>query len=131
MTRTRNIAIAVVAVCTASSAAAEGKRADFIQGTFAKPGLCDKVAAVAAGGPKNIDTVTETFTAAGFRSWEGSCDFETITEKEKGRSYEAQMRCIEGAEQWTETDTFDIDPSGQTITVWIDGDKHEYVKCGS
>lgn len=131
MKRIGHLAIAIVSVLAASPVSAEVKRADFIQGTFAKPGLCDKVAAVAAGGPKNLDTVTETLTPDGFRSWEGNCDFETITEKEKGRSYEAKMSCIEGAAQWTETNTFDIDPSGQTMTVWIEGEKHEYVKCGS
>ncbi len=113
------------------AAAENNVRADFIAGVFAKEGLCKKVEAIEAGGPKNIDTVTETLTAEGFRSWEGNCNFETITEKEKGRSYEAKMKCIEGPEEWTETNTFDLDPSGNAITVWIEGEKHQYVKCGS
>ncbi len=54
-----------------------------------------------------------------------TCDFETITEKEKDRSYEAKMTCIEGAQEWTETNTFDLDPSGSAITVWIEGEKHQ------
>ncbi len=132
MTRKTSLAVAVLALAwMAGPASADGKRADFISGVFAKEGLCGKVEAIEAGGPKNIDTVTETLTADGFRSWEGNCDFETITEKEKDRSYEAKMRCIEGPEEWTETNTFDLDPSGSAITVWIEGEKHQYVKCGS
>lgn len=130
MMRHSFLSLAVLSVM-AAPASADSARADFIEGVFAKPGLCEKVAAVDAGGPKNVDTVTETFSADGFRSWEGSCDFVSITEKEKGRSYEAQMKCIEGPEEWTETNVFELDPSGNAMTIFIDGDKHEYVKCGS
>jgi hypothetical protein len=123
--------LAGVLALSQPSSAENDVRADFISGVFAKEGLCKKVEAIEAGGPKNIDTVTETLTPDGFRSWEGNCDFVTITEKEKGRSYEAKMQCIEGPEEWTETNTFDLDPSGSAITVWIEGEKHQYVKCGS
>jgi hypothetical protein len=35
------------------------------------------------------------------------------------------------AKEWTETNTFHLDPSGSAITLWIEGEKHQYVKCGS
>jgi hypothetical protein len=132
MTEFRMISAILLAVtCAASPANSEGVRADFIVGTFAKPGLCEKVAAIEAGGPKNVSTVTETLTAEGFRTWEGGCDFVTVTEAEKGKVYEASMRCSEGAQEWTETDKFILDPSGNAITVWVEGEKHEFVKCVS
>jgi hypothetical protein len=119
------------AVFTAAPACAEGQRASFIDGVYAMEGRCEKVAALAAGGPKNVETVPETLTSEGFRSWEGGCDFILITEKEKGRVYEAQMSCIEGPEEWTETDTFTIDSATGAITVSVEGDEHRFVKCGS
>jgi hypothetical protein len=120
-----------VAALTARAASAAGTAAGFIDGVYAREGQCEKWAAVEAGGPRNIETVTETLSAEGFRSWEGNCDFETITEKEKGKVYEAKMQCIEGPEEWTESNTFILQPSGGAITVWIEGEKHEFVKCGS
>ena len=61
--------LAGVLALSQPSAAENEVRADFISGVFAKEGLCKKVEAIEAGGPKNIDTVTETLTADGFRSW--------------------------------------------------------------
>jgi hypothetical protein len=46
-------------------------------------------------------------------------------------SYEARVKCTEGDKSWVETDVFKVDPSGNLITVWTDGEKSEYVKCGS
>ncbi len=122
------LAAAVFAVAPAS---ADGQRATFIDGVYAMEGRCEKVAALAAGGPKNVETVPETLSSEGFRSWEGGCDFISITEKEKGRVYEAQMSCVEGPEEWTQTDTFTIDAATGAITVAVDGDEHRFVKCGS
>jgi len=124
-------ALLVGALITSVGAAAEGRRADFITGIYALEGRCEKVAALAAGGPKTVQTVPETLTSEGFRSWEGGCDFVSIAEKEKGRVYEAQMTCVEGAEEWTETDTFTLDAAAGAITVSVDGDEHRFVKCGS
>jgi hypothetical protein len=127
----RTVAVLTAVLAAAGPAAAAGKRADFIDGVYAKEGLCEKVAAVEAGGPKNVETVTETLSPEGFRSWEGGCDFDAITEKEKGRTYEARMTCNEGAQEWIETNQFILDPADATITVWIEGEKHLFVKCGS
>lgn len=131
MTRMQKLALILALFCATDPAWADGKTADFIQGVFARDGRCDKVQAIAAGAPRSADTVTDTLTSAGFQAWAGNCVFEDITEKEKGRSYQARVKCTEGSKSWVEMDAFLIDPSGNLITVWTDGDKNEYVKCGS
>lgn len=131
MIRPGSLIVGLVAVAfTAGAASAASTPAGFIDGVYAREGQCEKWQAIEAGGPRNIETVTETLTSEGFRSWEGNCDFETITEKEKGKVYEAKMQCIEGAAEWTETNTFVLQPSGGAMTVWIEGEKHEFVRCG-
>jgi hypothetical protein len=131
MIRMSGLALGIIMAAVTAGSAEAATTASFIDGVYAREGLCDKWKAVEAGGPRNLDTVTETLSAEGFRSWEGNCDFDTVTEKEKGKVYEAKMKCIEGASEWTETNTFNLAPSGDAITVWIEGEKHEFVKCGS
>lgn len=132
MTRIAKFAIVAAAVgCSFGSAHAQTKTADFIQGVYARDGRCEKVQAVEAGAPKNADTVTDTLSSAGFQAWAGNCAFEDITEKEKGRSYQARVKCTEGSKTWVEMTDFLLDPSGNSITVWTDGEKSQYVKCGS
>ena len=50
-----------------------------------------------AGGPRNLNTVPETLSAKGYRSWEGGCTFTNIVERYKGRLWTVSMRCSEGA----------------------------------
>ena len=123
--------VAIAVGCSIGSALAQDKTADFIQGVYARDGRCDKVQAIEAGAPKTADTVTDTLTSAGFQAWAGNCVFEDITEKEKGRSYQARVKCTEGTKSWVEKDDFLLDPSGNLITVWTDGEKSQYVKCES
>lgn len=114
-----------------SALAAEGPRAAFIDGVYAMEGRCAVWAALEAGGQRNIDTVPETLTADGFKSWEGGCIFESLTEKEKGRLYEGRMHCSEGLDEWTETDTFAVDAAARSITVTVEGKSSRFVKCDS
>src|SRR5512135_3312578 len=97
MIRIANVAVVALALAgSIGSAHAQGKTADFIKGVFARDGLCDKVQAIEAGAPKSADTVTDTLTSAGFQAWAGNCVFDEITEKEKGLTYEARVKCTEG-----------------------------------
>lgn len=77
------------------------------QGTYATAEGCKKLAAIAAGGDENVGTVPETLTEDGFDSWEGSCAFVSVSEVEAGKTWKAQMQCVEGAEEVEETDLFE------------------------
>lgn len=111
-------------------AAAEPKtvKAGFISGTYATAEGCKKLDAIAKGGPKNVGTVPETLTAEGFDGWEGGCSFTSIKETEKGKAWVAQMACAEGAEENTETDTFELRPDG-TIKVTNEGKATIFERC--
>ena len=122
--------IAVLSVAYPTWSAAEELRADFITGTFASEGRCAMVAALDAGGPRNVETVPETLAAAGFESWEGGCTFEKIIEKAKGRVYLTTMRCHEGPEEWTETNTFTVESDGVVLLVETDGETMRFERCG-
>ena len=52
-----------------------------------------------------------------FSAWEGGCSFISIKEKVKGRRWVAKMACGDEAEEYEETDTFDLDPATGHITV--------------
>jgi hypothetical protein len=58
---------------------------------------CPLYKKLAAGGPRNLNTVPETLTAQGYRSWEGGCTFTNIVERYKGRLWTVSMRCSDGA----------------------------------
>lgn len=92
-------------------------------------GGCAKLKAIAAGGPKNVETTPETLTADGFESWEGGCSFVWIKEKQQGRRWVAEMACAEEAEESVEIDTFDLDPASGTIKVTNEGKTSAYVRC--
>ena len=112
----------------------EGLKASFISGTYVMEGRCEKLKALEAGGPKNVATVPEMLTAEGFRSWEGSCDFLSIAEIEPGKKWRAEMDCVDGGEEWKETDTFTLDPATGAITVVVEdetaGDETSvFIRC--
>lgn len=107
----------------------EGLKATFIKGTYAMQGRCEAWAAIEAGGDKNVETVPETLTEDGFSAWEGGCGFASIAEKVKGRRWVAEMACGDEAEEYKETDTFDLDPTTGHITVTVDGNKSVFVRC--
>ena len=89
--------------------------------TYATDSGCDKLKALAAGAPRNLNTVPETLSASGFDDWEGGCSFSRITEVKKGHLYKARMACGESADEWVETDTFALTDNGATVTVTVSG----------
>jgi hypothetical protein len=95
-----------------------------VKGTFVGPGTyateegCKKLAAIQAGGDKNVGTVPETLTEDGFETWEGACTFTSFTEKDKGRSWTARMACAEEALEGSEQDLFErMDDGKIKVTV--------------
>lgn len=126
----RRAGIAVLAATWPGWAAAEELRAAFIAGTYALKDRCAMVAALEAGGPRNVETVPETLTATGFDSWEGACTFEKIVDQEKGRVFLTTMRCHEGPEEWTETNTFTVESDGAALLVETDGETMRFERCG-
>lgn len=117
----------VVALLLATSFAAHADVA-VVKGTFVGPGTyateegCKKLAAIAAGGDKNVGSVPETFTEDGFEGWEGSCTFTSFTEIEKDKKWKALMHCIDGPEEGPESDIFERLPDGKLKVTVMDHD---------
>jgi hypothetical protein len=118
----------LIGVLVAAPAAA-GETASFITGTYAMEGRCAAWAAIEAGGPRNVETVPETLTADGFSSWEGGCSFVSVKEVEESRRWVATMECGEEVEEWTEEDTFNLDPASGRISVTVEGKTSVYERC--
>ncbi|MCB1515492.1 MAG: hypothetical protein KDJ18_11955 [Hyphomicrobiaceae bacterium] len=95
MTAMRTIAAAVALVLAAMPVAAKEK-AQFIDGTYATEDGCAKLAAIAAGTPRNVETVPEVLDAEGFKGWEGACEFTHVFEHDPGRVWVGLMVCSEG-----------------------------------
>lgn len=109
-----------------------------VKGTFVGPGTyattegCEKLAALAAGGDRNVDSVPWTLTEDGFLGWEGSCTFTSFTEIEKDKKWKALLHCSDGPEEGPESDIFERLPDGSlkmtimdnpTILLRCDADK--------
>jgi hypothetical protein len=108
---------AVTASAVANGEPARGK------GTFLGPGIyatkdgCKKLAALTAGGDKNVATVPETLTEDGFEGWEGSC-FHLDHRTKKGKKWRALMHCFDDPEVGPESDIFERMPDGRLkVTV--------------
>lgn len=125
----RSAPTALLVFAAIASSAAANERAPFINGTYVMEGRCEKLKAIEAGGPKNIETMPEILTADGFETWEGGCSFISIKETQKGRRWVAKMACAEAADEGTEIDTFDLDPESGKIKVTVEGKTNEYVRC--
>lgn len=106
-----------------------GEKAGFIDGTYVMNGRCEAWRAIRDGGPMNVETVPETLTADGFRTWEGGCSFSSIKEIEPGRRWLARMSCTEAAEEWVEEDTFELDATTGKITVTVEGKASQFERC--
>lgn len=122
------ILVAVVLLGAMCAPALAGKKANFINGTFATADGCKKLDALAAGAARNVGTVPETLTADGFQSWEGGCTFTSIKQKVKGRKWVARMACGEAAEEHTETDTFVRLDDGR-LKVTVEGKATIFERC--
>ncbi len=107
-----------LALVCATSALAAVKGSFIGPGTYATADGCKKLAAIEAGGDKNVETTPETLTEDGFASWEGACTFASFTEKDKGRSWTAHMACAEESDEGTESDLFEkLDDGKIKVTV--------------
>ncbi len=103
--------------------------ADFLgNGVYALPSDCAKLAQLTAGGARNIQTVPETLTRNGYKSWEGGCAITRIAPHRSLSRYTVELKCSEGAEEnvkrtevWT--------TRGDTLLVQFDGKSETYQKC--
>lgn len=125
----RRALLVSVAVMTAIVPARADLTADFLgEGVFGLKSDCAKLAKLAAGGPRNIQTVPETLTRNGYRSWEGACSITRIAPHRSLARYTVELKCSEGAEEnmkrtevWTKR--------GDTLYVQFEGKTETYVKC--
>jgi hypothetical protein len=119
----------LVASLTAAHAEVRTVQATFMgKGTYSTAEGCKKLAALLAGGDRNISTVPETLTANGFEGWEGSCTFTSFTEIQKGKRWKALMHCVDGPEEGPESDIFERLPDGK-MKVTIMGGATVFERC--
>jgi hypothetical protein len=113
------LAVSIIVSLTSAGIAHAAVKGTFVgPGTYATEEGCKKLAALAAGGDKNVGTVPETLTEDGFETWEGACTFTSFTEKDKGRSWTARMACAEEALEGSEQDLFErMDDGKIKVTV--------------
>jgi hypothetical protein len=120
--------ILMLAVLGSSPSSAEVK-APFVDGVWATEEGCRKLAELAAGTPRSVETVPETLTADGYQTWEGGCTFTSIEETERGRTWTVQTSCAEGAEEWSDTERVELDAANGRLEVTVDGKATEFVRC--
>ncbi len=125
----RPLQVSLLGLLVCTPAAAGEVKGDFIgPGVYAMQGRCEKLEALAKGGPKNVETVPETLSVNGFEGWEGACTFRSITEIEKGKKWQASMDCHEGGEEGPESDIFERLQDG-SLKVTVMGKSSIFVRC--
>src|SRR5262245_53254204 len=102
---------ALPAVLSCTAAHAGDVKATFITGTWATVEGCEKVAQLAAGSVRSVTTVPETLTQDGYETWEGGCTFSEINETEPGRKWSIKTACVDGAEEWSDEETMELEAS--------------------
>lgn len=138
------VAAVIVASAVLAWTALAGRTGDFIgPGTYATAEDCLKVAALAHGTPRNVDTVPETLTKVGFVGWEGSCTFREVTPLDQGptqttetqtskvqttKTWKAMMDCQEGASEGSQSNVFERLPDG-ALKVTVMGNDTIFVRC--
>lgn len=97
-------------------------------GEYGLPSDCAKLAKLASGGPRNIQTVPEVLTKSGYKSWEGGCTIARIAPHRSLDRYTVELKCSEGAEEnvrrtevWTRR--------GDTLLVQFEGKTETYKRC--
>ncbi len=120
--------VLMLAALASSPSAAEVK-APFVDGVWATEEGCRKLADLAAGTPRSVDTVPETLTADGYQTWEGGCTFASIEETEKGRAWTVKTSCADGPEEWSDTERLELDDANGRLKVTVDGKTTEFVRC--
>lgn len=91
---------------------------------------CEKLQALAAGGPKSINTVPWSVGPSGISYWEGGCSFSRIVERQKGKVWDVTASCTEGPDTSTEHYTFARAGDG-AFDVKLKGEKNarRYTRC--
>ena len=89
---------------------------------------CAKLAKIARGGPRNIQTSPELLSATGYQGWEGGCTIAKISARASVGRWRVDLICHEGAEDnmkrteiWTKR--------GDVLTVTHDGKSETYERC--
>jgi hypothetical protein len=119
------------AVLLSAGAEAAEVKATFLTGTWATEEGCQKVAALEAGSVRSVTTVPETLTQDGYATWEGGCTFSEIRETEPGRKWSVKTACVDGAEEWSDEETMELDASGKKLTVKVEDKTTVFVRCDS
>jgi hypothetical protein len=122
------VPVALAVALAAGSAAAEETATFLGDGVYTLPDGCAKLGRIARGGPQNVHTVPETLTAKGFESWEAACEFTKITVENPDRVWIAEVKCMEGPDEWTTINRFErID--ADTYRVTVEGEVSIYKRC--
>jgi len=106
-------------------------KASFIIGTWATEEGCQKLAKIAAGSVRSVTTVPETLTADGYDTWEGGCTFSEIKETAAGRKWSVKTACVESAEEWSDSETMELDETGKRLTVTVEDKVTVFVPCAA
>jgi hypothetical protein len=107
---------------------AETKARFLGEGTYATAEGCAKLKALAAGTPRNLNTVPETLTASGYQGWEHSCSFTSIKPIRKDKTWRVGTQCMEGAERWQAVEAFERQPDG-SFKITSDKKTTSFVRC--
>jgi len=86
----------LIAVAALAGPAIAKEKAAFIKGQYATEKDCQKLRAIEAGGPRNVETAPELLDTTGFNGWEGACEFTRVFEHDAGKSWIGLMACFEG-----------------------------------
>jgi hypothetical protein len=108
--------------------AADKVKANFIKGVWATADGCKMHAAIEAGGPKNVETTPEVLTEDGYQGWEGSCSFVSVKENGSGK-WTVETACAEGAEEWQDTEAWELDGAAGRLKVTVNDQMTEFVRC--
>jgi hypothetical protein len=129
MFRALLIAACILGMHAAAQAADVKLKGDFVgPGTYSPTTGCKKLEAIEKGAAApNIATYPLRLTREGTRGWEGGCDFSSIIGV-KPNTFEAKMRCSEGADNFEETITFRRLDANR-IEVSSGGEALVYVRC--
>src|SRR5690242_9159019 len=108
--------------------AADKVKANFIKGVWATADGCKMHAAIEAGGPKNVETTPELLTEDGYQGWEGGCSFASVKENGSGK-WTVETACTEGAEEWQDTEAWELDGAAGRLKVTVNDQMTEFVRC--
>lgn len=122
------IVVCVAALVGAAPAWAKVKAGFLGDGIWATAADCAKLKAIAAGGPRNIETDGEMLTADGYEGWEHSCAFVSVGERRKGQIWSVRSKCAEGLHAWVMNETFTKQPDG-SFKVVSGKDTLVYQRC--